>query len=54
MERIPEISKEKLTELCKKIKPVVSFKGIPHFIKPVDPEKIAFTWDPKMAFSSRL
>jgi len=56
--RIPEISDERLTELYKRIKPVVTFRrkvkrlrqhqvGELYFIKDVNPRNVAFTWDPK-------
>ncbi len=51
---IPKILDERLQELCKRIKPVVRFvswfgkgKECLYYIKPVDPRKIAYTWDPK-------
>lgn len=61
MDRIPEISDEKLESLMEKIKPVIrysrritgAFKLVKHsegdlyFIEPVDPREIAFTWEPK-------
>ncbi len=55
---IPEISDQKLQELCERIKPVIRFargpkglfrsrEGYAYYIDPVDPRSIAFTWDPK-------
>lgn len=47
---IPKVSVEVITELAKRIKPVVLFekKGI-CYIKPVDLFKVAFLWDTKPA-----
>lgn len=33
----------------RKIRPVVRFGNVPWYIKPTDPRKIAFAWDPKKA-----
>jgi hypothetical protein len=47
---IPDVSKERIEELAKKIKPIVTIAGKQRYIKPVDLFNIAFTWDPKPAF----
>jgi len=51
-EKIPEISDERLEELCEKIKPVVDNsrrhdKVQLWYIKAVDPRDMSFLWDPK-------
>ena len=45
---IPPIDGERLAELVERIKPIVDFprKG-KCYIKPVDPSKVAYTFDPK-------
>jgi hypothetical protein len=45
--KIPEIDDGRLRELLERIRPVVSFGGVLHYIRPVDPRRIAFTWAPK-------
>ena len=45
---VPEISDDRLAELSAQIKPVITRDGALHYIKDVDPRKIAFTWDPKI------
>ena len=62
MNRIPEISDERLETLAARIKPVIRFQattagrfesidrnpeGKPFYIEPVDFRRTAFTWDPK-------
>ena len=46
--QIPNISDERLAELVARIRPVVRQDDQLFYIKPVDPRKIAFTWDPKL------
>jgi hypothetical protein len=43
---IPKITDERLTELLIRIKVVHHFEKELYYIKPVDPRRIAFTWDP--------
>ena len=45
--------RERVEELCRKIQPVISFGKERYYIKKVDPEKIAFTWDPKKTKRAR-
>jgi len=47
MERIPEISEEKLYELGQRIKPLVSKGRNLFYIKPCHPRDTAFSWAPK-------
>lgn len=45
--KIPILPKEKLDELAAQIKPVMRGKGGKAYpLKPVDIEKVAYTWDP--------
>lgn len=53
MSRIPNVPKERICELAKRIKPVVRFTSGLHYIKPVDLFTIAFTWDPKRASKAK-
>ena len=46
---IPEISDERLAELVERIKPTCRFNGELRHIEPVDPRRVAYTWDPKPA-----
>jgi len=46
-EHVPKITDERLAELLARIRPVHRFDGELCYIKPVDPRRIAFTWDPK-------
>lgn len=46
---IPKIAPKRITELLKQIRPCVRRDDKLHFIQPVDPRKVAFTWDPKLA-----
>lgn len=46
---IPKVSESIIRERAERIKPVVRFKGVPHYIEPVDLFTTAFTWDPKAA-----
>jgi hypothetical protein len=43
---IPTITDDELAKLAGRIKPVVLSEGKPHYIKPVDLRKVAFTWAP--------
>ena len=45
---IPEVPKEQIVLLAKRIKPVYDF-GHKHYIKPVDLFSVAYTWEPKKA-----
>jgi hypothetical protein len=47
MSRIPTLTDERLAELLGRIRPVYRFDGELWHIKPVDPCRIAFLWDPK-------
>jgi hypothetical protein len=46
---IPKITDPRLNELAARIKPVVSFKGVRHYIKPCHLRTQAYTWDAKKA-----
>jgi hypothetical protein len=43
--KIPEIADDRLNELCARIKPVIEFKGVKHYIKPCHLRNVAYTWD---------
>lgn len=44
-----DLSNEEITELAQKIRPVVRDENGRYFyIKPVDPQKVAFTWSPTL------
>lgn len=45
--QIPEISDARLDELAARIKPVVTFGGVKHYIKPCHLRDEAYTWDAK-------
>jgi hypothetical protein len=45
--RIPEITDERLNELFKRIKPVVEFNGVKHYIRKCHLRTTAYTWDAK-------
>lgn len=45
--QIPEISDERLNELAGRIKPVIEFNGVKHYIKPCHLRTTAYTWDAK-------
>ena len=47
MNRIREIDDETLATLVDRIKPVIRKKENLYYIKPVDPRKTAYLWDPK-------
>ena len=53
MGRVPEISDERISELSQRIKPLIIRRGLPCYIKPCDPRKTAFSWDPKVAKIAR-
>ena len=46
---IPDVPRERIIELAKRIKPLYVFNRVPGicFIKPVDPFDIAYTWAPE-------
>lgn len=46
---IPKIEDARLNELAARIKPVVTFNGVRHYIKPCDLRNEAYTWDAKKA-----
>lgn len=46
---IPEVPRSRIRELAKRIKPIVSIDHQLYYIKPVDPFRIAYTWDPEPA-----
>jgi hypothetical protein len=46
---IPEITNERLNELLLRIKPVVEFNGVKHWIKKCHPRDVAYTWDARKA-----
>lgn len=45
---VPKITEERLAELLPRIRPVVRKDGGLWYIKPVDPRRIAFLWDPTL------
>lgn len=47
--QIPEITDERLNELLARIKPVIEFDGVKHYIKKCHPRNVAYTWDAKKA-----
>jgi hypothetical protein len=47
MSSVPRITNERLAELLVRIRPVCQFEGRLHYIRPVDPRRIAFLWDPQ-------
>ena len=53
MDRVPKISDERVEEMGKIIKPLVVRKGQLCYIKPCDPRKVAFSWDPKVTKIAR-
>lgn len=47
MSRIPEISDGSIKKMLKSVKPVIIEGDKLFYIKPVDPRRTAFMWDPK-------
>jgi hypothetical protein len=46
--RVLEMSEQRILELARRIKPVVTFEGEgPCYIKPVDPFSESYLWDPQ-------
>lgn len=45
---IPKINNERITELLARIRPCVRKKDKLHFIGPLDPRDVAFTWNPTL------
>jgi hypothetical protein len=47
--KIPPIKEGRLNELAARIKPVVAFKGVKHYIQPCHLRNEAYTWDAQKA-----